>query len=66
MRRKPRLQVYEIAPGLGAWRWRLRGANGKIVAASSESFANKASARRNIRTTMRLLARYTRALGLKA
>ncbi len=35
----------------GKWRWRLRAANGEIVASSSEGFSNKADMLVNIELT---------------
>lgn len=35
----------------GYWRWRVKGANGEIVAASSEGFASKQKAQENYRLT---------------
>lgn len=46
--KRPRLTIYAARTG---WRWRLRGANGRIIAASSESFTRQRDARRNVRRT---------------
>jgi len=47
-----KLEIYEAADG---WRWRVTARNGEIVAASSEAFARKYGAKRNLRTTIRAL-----------
>jgi uncharacterized protein YegP (UPF0339 family) len=39
------------------WRWRVIARNGKIVAASSEGFASRSGAKRNLRSTLRHLVR---------
>lgn len=39
----------------GGWRWRVKARNGKIVAASSEAFATRAGAKRNVKATIRYL-----------
>lgn len=44
--KKPRLTIY--ADSHLQYRWRLRGANGRILAASSESFTRRRDARRNV------------------
>ena len=35
------------------WRWRLRGLNGRIVAASSESFSSLERCEKNVELTLR-------------
>ena len=37
------------------WRWRLVGANGEIVAASSQGFASRQKSGQNVRVTIELL-----------
>lgn len=39
--REPTMRIYLADDG---WRWRLRAANGRIIASSGESFTRKASA----------------------
>jgi uncharacterized protein YegP (UPF0339 family) len=50
----PRLQVYEDAHG--EWRWRLRAANGRIVADSAEGYVNRSGAQRAAQTVLAMLA----------
>lgn len=52
-----KLQIYQT-PGMGkrGWRWRLKGGNGKIIAASSQAFSSQQSAKRNARLTRDRLA----------
>lgn len=38
------------------WRWRLRGGNGRIIAASSQAFASKQAAKNNAKLTRDRLA----------
>jgi uncharacterized protein YegP (UPF0339 family) len=46
-------ELYQTAgKGKRGWRWRCKAANGKIVAASSESFSSKAAARINAGRTL--------------
>ena len=51
--RKPTVEIYKRAD----WRWRLKHGNGKILAASSEGFATKFGAKRNLRRTFYALRR---------
>lgn len=44
-----KLSIYKTR---GEWRWRITARNGKIVAASSESFKRKAGAERNLNSTL--------------
>lgn len=46
------LKIYKVH---GEWRWRVKARNGKIVAASSESFKRRAGAEKNLRRTVELL-----------
>lgn len=39
------------------WRWRVVARNGKIVAASSEGFATRYGAKRNLKSTLRHLTK---------
>ena len=48
MSRSPRFEVYQARDG---WRWRLRAANGRIVA-TGEAHPRKADAERATRTVM--------------
>jgi len=41
--RRPKLEIYR--DGRGEWRWRLRAANGRILADSGEGYRRRASAR---------------------
>ena len=43
-----KVEIYEDTPG--QWRWRIRAVNGRIMAISGESYANKANALRAIDT----------------
>lgn len=49
-----KLTIYKTATG---WRWRVKARNGRIVAASSEAFASRFNAQRNLRATLRALVR---------
>lgn len=53
--RNPRFETYQDKAG--EWRWRLRAANGLIVADSAESYAKKANALRAA-TAVRALLRW--------
>lgn len=44
-------EIYRDASG--EWRWRIRAANGRIIAASGESFTRKWSAKRALRRATR-------------
>lgn len=48
MKRKPKFEVYAAADG---WRWRLKAANGRIVA-TGEAHPRKADSERATRTVM--------------
>lgn len=48
MKRKPKFEVY---PARDGWRWRLKAANGRVVA-SGEGHSRKADAERATRTVM--------------
>jgi len=41
--RRPKLEIYR--DGRSEWRWRLRAANGRIVADSGEGYRRRAAAR---------------------
>jgi uncharacterized protein YegP (UPF0339 family) len=41
--RRPKLEIYR--DGRSEWRWRLRAANGRIVADSGEGYRRRATAR---------------------
>jgi uncharacterized protein YegP (UPF0339 family) len=49
--RRARFQVYQDRAG--EWRWRLRAANGQIVADSAEGYTRKHDAERAVETTLR-------------
>ena len=59
--KEPELEVYGTRINtycgniVNGFRWRLTHGNGKIVAASSESFASRRNALRNARLTYKLL-----------
>ena len=44
------VEVYQSRAKSRDWRWRLVASNGKIIAASSEGFSSKATAKRNIQS----------------
>ena len=44
--RRPKLEIYR--DGRSEWRWRLRAANGRIVADSGEGYRRRASLLRGI------------------
>lgn len=48
------LKIYKVR---GEWRWRVKARNGKIVAASSESFKRRAGAENNLRRTVEYLTK---------
>ena len=51
-----KLEIYKHDTWRGdEWRWRVLAHNGKIVAASSESFATRYNAKRNLKATLRIL-----------
>lgn len=52
-----KLEVFKAASTFNSqmWRWRVIARNGKIVAASSEGFATRYGAKRNLRSTLRSL-----------
>ena len=53
-----KLEIYKHDTWDGdQWRWRVVARNGKIVAASSESFKTRYSAKRNLKATLRMLAK---------
>jgi len=59
MKRKPHFTVFKAAPGdeflaSGRFYWRLRGANGEIVA-QSEGYATRSSAIRATRNLKRIV-----------
>jgi hypothetical protein len=46
------VQIWDETP---LWYWRLRAANGRIIADGSEGYASKSNAKRAVRRTLRLL-----------
>lgn len=59
-RNQPYVRIRRSRDG---WRWQLRGPNGRIVAASSESFTRLHDARRNVMKTIELLVEVASASG---
>ena len=53
------LEIYKTTDG---WRWRAKARNGEIVAASSEAFTRRSSAKRNLKTTARMLTKLVQSL----
>lgn len=51
IRRQPEFEVYEVRKG--KYRWRLKAANGQIIAISDESFASESNAREAVETVQR-------------
>ena len=51
--RRPKLTVYLDAGG--AWRWRLRGANGRTVADSGEAYSDRREAIRAAHALFRIV-----------
>jgi uncharacterized protein YegP (UPF0339 family) len=49
--RQPKFDVYEVRRG--KYRWRLKAANGQIIAISDESFASESNAREAVETVQR-------------
>ena len=47
-----KVSIYRSKDG---WRWRVKGKNGRIVAASSEAFVSAYNARRNLRAVLRAM-----------
>lgn len=47
----------EIYLSIDDWRWRVKSRSGRIVAASSEAFATRAGAKRNLKATLRMLTK---------
>lgn len=43
-----RAMCFEVYEGLDGWRWRLRAANGEIVADSAEAYTRKSKAHRAV------------------
>ena len=54
MKKKATVEVYK--DNRGEWRWTLKHGNGKTLAASSEGFASKAGAWRNLKRTREAMA----------
>lgn len=52
-KRAPRFEVYRNAGG--EWAWRLKGANGEVVA-SGEGYTTRGAARRAVRAIIRCAA----------
>jgi uncharacterized protein YegP (UPF0339 family) len=52
--RRPKLEIYR--DGRREWRWRLRAANGRIVADSGEGYRRRASVYRAIECVRALLS----------
>lgn len=51
MGRQPKFEVYEVKKG--KYRWRLKAANGQVIAMSEESFASESNAREAVETLQR-------------
>lgn len=51
-----KLEIYKVNRTQD-WRWRVTARNGRIVAASSEGFATRGGAKRNLMVTLRHLVR---------
>lgn len=54
MKRAPKMKTYEAKDG---WRWKLVGANGKIVSSSNEVFLNKFNAQRAAKNVLEIARR---------
>lgn len=52
-------EIYQDAGG--KWRWRIKGRNGRIMAASGESFASKRNAQLALRTLISRVNAYEEA-----
>jgi hypothetical protein len=57
--RAPKVEIFkgfaDIMQHKPLWYWRLRAANGKIIADGSQGYASKSNAKRAVRRTLRLL-----------
>ena len=53
MKREAHFDVYKSADG---WRWRIKAANGRIVADGGEAYARRAGATRAVAGLIRILA----------
>lgn len=53
MKRAAHFEIYQASDG---WRWRLKSANGKIVADSGEAYVRRAGATRAAAGLIRILA----------
>lgn len=53
MSREAHFEVYKAADG---WRWRIKAANGRIVADGGEAYASRRNARRAVAGLIRILA----------
>lgn len=49
-----KFEIYKDASG--SWRWRLKAANGSIVASSGESFSSKEAAQNGVDVVKRIAA----------
>ncbi len=49
-------RIEKICDVAGEWRWRLRAANGQIIATGGEGYTRKADVERAIDTVVRLFA----------
>ena len=50
MSKQPKFHIYQ--DHAGEWRWRLKSANGRIIADSAEGYTSKAGARRALDTVI--------------
>lgn len=55
MIKQPKFDIYQDTAG--EWRWRLKAANGRIIADGAEGYSSKAGARRAVDTVVDTMLR---------
>jgi len=53
-----KIEIYKSGIFIKGWRWRIRAANGKIIAAATESYKNKQDCECNLISIHEVLEEY--------